>query len=297
MAKKLISPNQMSFDIEILAQAQEKDRRPHPVIISTKWNFPLTYVDTDGNADNYLYCARDWYIGLGGDKSNWSNHKNDWLSSVQPVMIETKRERRAPEMLEYVDQYGLYRIAQVMKPRKGETALGEIQAYLAMAGVFVGQLARGNKNATRMAKKLISKSRQDGIAERKNFTATARAKHIKNNPPIGLMTNTIYSKLFNLGNEYTAKKMIIAELGLSDKHARNLRDNFSDLANDAIRMAETASIRAMENRPNLMTDAEMLYTVKQCARIVAVPVRQLAEFAGVDLLSDKPLLSSGKDKQ
>lgn len=108
------------------------------------------------------------------------------------------------------------------------------------------------------------------------------------------MTNLIYSKLFNLGNEYTAKKMIIAELGLNDKQSRKLRDNFSDLANDAIRMAETASIRAMENRPNLMTDAEMLACVKQCARIVAVPARQLAEYAGVDLLSDKPLLPSGK---
>lgn len=288
--KKTISPLQLS--LIPLDEIPKKDTRPHPIIVSEKWQFPLTYVDVDGNPDNYLDCARDWYMGLGGDKSNWSNHKADWLSTAQPVMIETKRERRAPEMLEYVNQYGLYRIAQVMKHRKDKTALAEIQSYLAAAGVFVGQLTRGSKNATRIAKKLISQARQDGITERKNFTAMATAKHIKHKPPIGLMTNTIYSKLFNLGNEWTAKKAIIAELGLTDKQARNLRDNFSDLVNDAIRLAESASIRVMENRPSLMTDNEMLACVRQCAAITAVSAKQLAEYAGIDLLSDRPLLKN-----
>lgn len=284
---------QKAFD-GFLEQAKEKDNRPHPIIVSEKWDFPLTYVDTDGNPDNYLYCARDWYMGLGGDRAVWSRSKADWLSSSQPVMIETKRERRAPEMLEYVTQYGLYRIAQVMKPRKGETALGEIQAYLAVSGVFVGQLARGSKKATRTAKRLISQARQDGIEERKNFTTTATAKHINHKPQIGLLTNVIYSKLFKVGNEYTAKREIVAILGLDDKQARNLRDHINDLATSAVKMAEQAAIRAMNNRAGLMTDDEMLNVVKQCARIVAVPAWQLAEFAGVDLLTDKPTLPSGK---
>lgn len=274
----------------------KRERRAIPLEVSEKWDFPLTYVDTDGNPDNYLYCARDWYIGLGGLKGNWSTHKNDWLSSVEPVMIETKRERRAPEMLEYVNEQGLYLISQRMKSRKGDTALGDIQVFLAASGVFVSQFARGSKKATRKAQRVISQNRQDGIIERKSFTAIATEKHVKHKPQIGLLTNGMYSKLFNVGDEYTAKREIVAILGLSDKQAKALRDNINDLAVSAIKMAETAAIRAMQNRQSLMTDDEMMATVKQCARIVAPMAWQLAEFAGVDLLTDKPLLGNRKDK-
>lgn len=286
---------QRAFD-GFIEQASTKDTRPHPLIVSERWQFPLTYVDTNGNPDDYLYCARDWYMGLGGDKAVWSRSKADWLLSSQPVMIETKRERRQPEMLEYVNQYGLYRIAQVMKPRKGETALGEIQAYLAAAGVLFAQLARGNHKAKKLVKS-ITPTRLEAIEERKNFTATIKGKHVKHKPQYALLSNMVYSRVLNAGDEYTAKRVIVAELGLSDKQAKNLRDNINDLALSAITMAEKAAIAAMNNRPNLLSDDEMMYIVKHCARITAVSARQLAEFAGVDLLTGKPLLGSGNREQ
>lgn len=288
-----LAVRQRSFD-GFLEQAKEKDTRPHPLIVSDKWQFPLTYVDTDNDPDNYLYCARDWYMGLGGDKAVWSRSKSDWLSSSQPVMVETKRDRRAPEMLEYVDQYALYLIAQRMKPTKEKPAIGEIQSYLAAAGVFVGQLARGGKKATRIAKRMISQARQDGIDERKNFTATIKAKHEKHKPQYGLVSNAIYSKVFKLGDEYTAKKHIVAILGLDAKQSKDLRGNLNELAQSAVTMAEKAAIRAMNNRAGLMTDAEIMQIVKQCARIVSVSAWELAEFAGVDLVTDKPLLGKGR---
>jgi hypothetical protein len=85
------------------------DKRPLPLIVSQKWNFPLAYVNRNSNLNYYLYCACDWFIGLGGEKSGWSKFDKNRLISIQPV--EVRRSNGKTESLEFVIAEDLYRIA------------------------------------------------------------------------------------------------------------------------------------------------------------------------------------------
>lgn len=146
-------PTQLSLFDNI---APLTDIRPLPLIIADKWQFPLAYVDQDGDPDNYLYCARDWYIGLEGTKQGWSFSKKDWFTvisdwsssvdqseKIPAVLSQVKRVRRKPENLEFVNTKGLYTIAQRMyeKPDKRMSAVrSEIIDYLAKSGVLVDKM-------------------------------------------------------------------------------------------------------------------------------------------------------------
>lgn len=294
------SPIQLAFD-GILSQAAIKDVRPLPLIISDKWGFPLTYVDNDGNPDNYLYSARDWYMGLGGASPNWSTSKNDWLYkdnqlNAETVLIETKRERRAPEMLEYVTEKGIYDITQNMRVVKSnEERLKPIKDYVSIAARDFDSVRRGSKRGKKIEKAIVSKNRQDSIDQRKGLAATVKSKALRFSPMLmGRLTNTMYSKLFKVGTEYTAKKEIVSALGLTPSQAKHLRDHVNKLALKSIEMVEEAANAKIENHPTKMTDEEILYAVKQCARIIAPTAWSLAEFAGIDLMTGHKLLTSGK---
>lgn len=132
------------------------DPRPLPLIVAEKWNFPLTHIEQTP----MLFCAVEWYKGLGGLKSNWSTLKSDWLSTLEPVLIEVKRERRKPEKLEFVTAKGLYSIAARMND-KGRPQLDEIKRYLAAAGVFTDEARR---NPEKVASSLMQVHRQRELA-------------------------------------------------------------------------------------------------------------------------------------
>jgi hypothetical protein len=272
-----------------------KDERPLPLIIAEMWGFPLTYVDKERRDKDYLYCARDWYIGLGGDKSRWSNSKADWLSSSQPVMIETKRERRAPEMLEYVTEKGLYDIAQVMKVTpKNADRLQPIKDYLSVAGVHVDK-ERRDKDYFLQSTKAKAKHhgiRLEAVEERKTFASIATETHVNRKPQIGNLTSMVYHKLGRTQSVYTAKKEIAAQLNLTPKQERQFRDHLKPLMLDAVKMAEKASGIKMRNAGKLLNDYEQMEIVKQCARIAAVSAWDLAAYVSVDLVTEKPLLNA-----
>lgn len=149
--------------LSLFSQYQPHDDRPLPLRVAEKWSFSLSYIDRTGNPDDYLYCARDWYIGLEGDRGNWSRQKSDWLDAnpdwslnynqfqkVRAYLVEVKRPYRPVEQLEFVDEKGLYAITQRMyeKPGKKMSAIrGEILNYLAAAGVLVDQIIRDPEKA------------------------------------------------------------------------------------------------------------------------------------------------------
>jgi hypothetical protein len=273
-----------------------RDPAPLPILVSQKWGFPLIYVDTSGKVGDYLYCARDWYIGLGGDKSNWSRLKSDWLSSVQPVAIETKRERRQPEILEYVGEKGLYDIVQAMKvTKKNAERLQPIKDYLSKSGVRFDEIRRDPAKAKAFIGQVEKHHgiRADGIVKRNIFTETLRDTHMSRNPEYWTATNVVYHKLFRTAKESTAKKEICAILGLDDKQAKNFRDHVNGLALSAIAMAEEASAAKMRGLQRSLSTQEQLDIVRYCAREVAIAASHLAEYANVDLLTGAPLLKQG----
>lgn len=128
----------MSSDIVQMGLFDNPDPRPLPLIVASNWGFSLTHVERTP----MIFCAVEWYLGLGGDKGRWSKSKVDWLTGGQPVMIEVKRPHRKPEMLEFVTDETLYRIAARMEDRKDRPQLAEIKRYLASAGVFADAARR-----------------------------------------------------------------------------------------------------------------------------------------------------------
>lgn len=296
--KRKVSDKQMilfTMD-EIIPNEARRDKRPLPLIVAEKWQFPLTHIETDNSSD-YLYCARDWYMGLGGDKAVWSRSKADWLTQSQPVMIETKRERRQPEMLEYVSEKGLYDIAQVMKvTKKNSERLQPIKDYLSISGVKLDEARRDKRKAKTLVKNIVqhhNPQRDNSKVQRKSFMQIATETHRNRNPKHGTLTNAIYHKLGKTVFEWTAKKEIAAILNLTPQEERHFRDHVNDLFLSAVTMAERASERAMQTSGGNLSDEQQLAIVRQCARIVAVSAYQLADVARVDLVTGKPLLASG----
>lgn len=260
-----------------------KDDRPLPLITADKWGFELAYVDQDGNADNYIYCARDWYMGLGGLKGNWSTQKSDWLYSLEPVEIEVKRPRRKPETVEFVDAKGLYLIASRMTPHKSKPELESIKKYLADAGVFA-DIAR--RNPIEAARQLHDFARQKGIVQRKEAMQGAKDSHITGRPQYGLLTNAEYEIV--LGG---IKSELVKVLGLDEKQAARFREELGTLAIDALQMVEHSIAIRFNASYGELTDLQQLEIVRDCAHIVAPAFHQMCAYLGVDVLRNAPLLS------
>lgn len=265
-----------------------KDSRPLPLIVAEQWDFPLQYHASNGKT---FFSIQDWIAGVAktdNAKRFWSDMQkrleksgNELYASC--VQLPYHASNGKTYQMDFADDVTLYQITQRMDVNTGLRDV--ILVYLAKSGAIIDD-ARRNGNLERLA-------RSEGIEKRKDFTATIKKKSKRfNKYLIGRATNTIYSKLFRIGTEYTAKKMIVAELGLSDKEARNMRDYLNRLANKAIEMAEEAATVKIDNYPVQLSDDEILHIVKHCARIVAVSANELADYAGVDLLSGKFLLSA-----
>ena len=273
-------------------QQQGKDNRPLPLIIADKWQFPLTHIE---DIDKYL--ARDWYMGLGGDKGNWSKQKGDWLYSLQPVMIEVKRERRKPEMMEFVDAYGLYSIAARMTPRKDTPQLEQVKDYLAKAGVKLDDYRINPENAVT---DVISDYQQQGkdnqwIAERlkgidARKTLTNAIKGAIEDMPVNMYTQTTEKLYKGLWERTTA--ILRQDLNMPPKGG-NVRDHFGTYALIYTGLAERVAGDLITQAGDLTPGIVMDIVWK-----VAVMIKQQAdatsEFLGRDLVTDKPLLRSGK---
>lgn len=278
------------------ASTAKADKRPAPLQTADKFNFPLQHYAPTEKGQEYQYSITDWIAGLAGVDTRkatklWADMPQNELS-VSIVQLPYAASNGKTYQTDFTNAKGLYLISQNLRATKARPQLKEVREFLATSAAWVELLNR-DASAAKVARKQLKEhhDREQGIEKRKDFTATIKAKSKRfNKYLIGRATNTIYAKLFRIGTEYTAKKMIVAELGLTTAQARNMRDYLNRLANKAIEMAEEAATIKMDNSPVLLSDEEILYITKQCARIVAVSANDLAEYAGVDLLSGKQLL-------
>jgi len=101
-----------------------------------------------------------------------------------------------------------------------------------------------------------------------------------------------YLELFRLNSERTAKAEIVSILGLDEKQARKMRDYLNGLALSAVTMTEEAATAKMNAIGRLLNSDEQVEIARHCARRVALTARDLADYAGVDLLTGKPLLEA-----
>jgi len=259
------------------------DERPLPLITADKWGFALYHVDRTGDAADYLYCARDWYIGLGGKKNAWSMYKNDWFTHSEPVMIEVKRPRRKPEMLEFVNAEGLYAIAARMESKADRPQVADIKAFLAKAGVLIDDARRDPRKAAALAEAMTNyhQNRADGIVTRNELTAWLRG-HFGASFPFGQITNEEYKGLFG-----RVASQLKAETG-----NKNARDGMTAIGLKFLDLAEMTCVAMFDGRESV-SQREAFDIVRDVCNALGVSVRSVQDRLRVDLATGMPLLENG----
>lgn len=276
--------------IPLFPDSAFEDDRPLPQIVADKWKFELAWINRNDTGE-MIYSARDWFIGLGGDKSGWSqSQKSDWFKLLNQSKVEVKRERRKPEQIIFVDEVGLYTIAQHINNGKTRPQLKAIRDFLAKAGVLADTIRRDPDAAQQIADESMTRHnriRAQGKAKRNQLTETAQTTHVTHTPNYAALTNAEYQELFG-----AAKDELVRVLELTTTQAAKFRDYLSDLALSTLDMAETGASIRMKQLGRLLTTTEQITVVRESARLIAPSAKAMANYLQVDLLSGRPLLES-----
>lgn len=264
-----------------------EDSRPLPLIAADKWGFVLSYVDTSGNPENYLYSIQDWIVGLTGATNQQASdvwRKSDYGNEIHSSKLPYQASNGRTYQMDFTDAKGVYRIAQDLRPMKKrpelEKVLAEIYNYLAEAGAFVDFARREPAKAAAMITE-----RAKGIQARNDATLAFQATHVKGDPQYWVLTEAENEILLG-----ATKTELIKQLKLTKQQAKRFRDQFGELTLQAFRMAETASAIKMRELGRKLTDSEQLEIVRQCSRMVAPAFHQLVEYLNVDKVRNQPML-------
>lgn len=261
-----------------------EDSRPLPLIVADKWNFALAYITPSPTVHStYLYAAQDWYEGLAGNKVGWRYLKKQLVSSTYKLKFEQApyvAKNKKTYQSEYINEKGLYIIAQEMRAIDKRPQIQAIRVYLAAAGVFAN-LARTQPE--QVAKELTARAK--GIQARNAMTDAAQATKDDRRPFFGILTDKQYELL--LGRK---KREIVALLGMSPTEAAHFRDQLGEQALDALRMAEGAAAVKMRSAGHELTHSEQLDIVVMCSEIVAPSYHKLVEYLQVDKVRNQPML-------
>lgn len=284
-------------DIVQLGLFDNPDPRPLPIIIAERWQFSLTHIERQP----MLYCAVEWYSGLGGKRNAWAMSKADWFSDVEPVMIEVKRERRKPEKLEFVTDEILYRIASRMEDRKDRPQLAEIKRYLAAAGVFADEARREPEKVAQSLMQLhrrreLSRLQAAGYSDHEavklletRITGIDNLNALKeiikqsctDEPQYGRIINQEYLGLFG----YVAKELKTI-LGTND-----IRDRLPRTQYLYLQTAES-SLRDILAATDRMTSEQIAMLAFNVCKGLGNQLTEMCAMLGVHRVTGKPLLKS-----
>ncbi len=135
----------MSNAVVFTLPVSDDDDRPLPLIVATKWNFPLAHVEVE---DQLFYAVQDWLRGLTGldnIRRIWSDMQrtddfSQMYDSIVPlpyIATDGKTYQR-----DYTTDKGLYFIAQHLRSTKSRPTIAVIKKFLAESGAFVDQIRR-----------------------------------------------------------------------------------------------------------------------------------------------------------
>ena len=295
----------------------QDSERPLPLIVAEKWDFPLQHIETE---KGLYYAIEDWIAGLTSEDDRrkvqkmWAKMKSNQMSTSSRHLPYVASADGKTYQKDFTDDNGLYLIAQNLRATKKRVALKEIKEFLAKAGVFADKLRTNQDDAReKLLRELIAedpertfdamidgyteegrefswiKRRLVGMVRRQIFTQALK-ETVTTNPNFAAATNAGYEGAFEMD-----KSKLVKYLQLDEKQARKVRDFLSEIALQGISLYETAASEKMRQLGRPLTPTEQVEIVKMCAEMVAPTIQALAEYVGVDLISGKPLLESGKD--
>jgi len=285
---------------------QDRDDTPLPLIVATRWNFPLAHVQTE---DGMYYAVQDWIVGLIGvtneqASKDWTKLKKKtsplWRSL--PYRASDGKTYKRP----FTDDKGVYVIAQYLRPLEVRPVLEEVREFLAAAGAFVDEIRRtpetvvlkGAINPDEAIDAAIKayraqgkddrwiQARIEGKIKRNQFTAalSAAVEELLTPRHFATATDDIYMGLW----QRTAAQLK-KELDLPKK--ANLRDHQPMLALHYQGIAEEVCAHKLGTRQELTWD-EARDIVKMVANFIGKQAQQTAELLQMDLATGSPLLPS-----
>lgn len=225
--------------------------------------------------------------GLSGEKKThalWTAFKKTDAGKQLSNSIEQlnyKASDGKTYAVDFVDDKGLYLVAQYMRVKHDRPALNAIRDFLAKAGVFADYARR---NPVEAAAQLTARAK--GIQKRNEFTAAAHDTHIAQQPNYAALTNTEYKTLFG-----AYKGELVKQLGLTPQQANHFRDQLHVHALNTLQSVEDASAARMRQLNRTLTDAEQNAIVVDYAREALPFLRRVCADLGIHLAVDRPLLS------
>ncbi|MBC7869542.1 MAG: hypothetical protein H7Y09_01775 [Chitinophagaceae bacterium] len=302
---------------DLVTSIPQEDKRPLPLIVAEKWNFPLQHYqhfDVDGG---YLYAVQDWIAGL--TESNTTKAAEMWRKLKKQTRISnTSLPYSAGDGKTYKRDFAnaksLFLIAQKLRVTHEREQLSVIHEFLAASGAFVDERRTDLDNTDLVvvvspsislddAETLIhagmdkwrreGKSEEwmqlriQGIVTRKQFTEALKAAVL--NAPRSLFIDATEKVYMGLWKRTTAQ--LRGDLDLEEK--ANLRDHFGEYALIYTRLAEKVSTDQLGDA-DIVTIKQATAIVYTAAKVISKQAQATSKLLGIDLITERPLLAKGK---
>jgi hypothetical protein len=295
--------------LPLLPENEEFEETPLPLIVAQRWNFPLAHIETENGV---VYAVQDWMRGLSGEEkvsTMWALFKRtdagkQTVSSTNTLPYKAKDGKTYKR--DYVDDKGLYLIAQYMRVKHDRPMLTEIRQFLAAAGAFVDQL--------RLEPEMIFENIQDPEKLLDAFVAYHR-KRGKDNDWISTRIQSTVSRLrFTSALKEFVNMVLIRKhyatatddvyIGLWGRSAAtlkkelqlgkndNLRDNQPEIGLAYQGITEQVCALKLEEREEV-TWNEARDIIQAIAKIIGRQAEETSLLMEMDLATGKKLLASG----
>lgn len=295
--------------LPLIADSNEDEQQPLPLIVAQRWNFPLAHVQTE---NGMVYAVQDWMRGLSGEKDVrrlWDMFKKTEAGKAMSNSIGQfpyKATNGRTYQLDYVNDRGLYLIAQYMRVKHDRPMLTEIRQFLAAAGAFVDQVRLEPDKVFETVKdpdKLLSafieyhrkrgksdswiQMRMESKIKRNYFTAALSefVVELLGRPHYSTATDDVYQGLW--GRTTSTLK---SQLQLTKNE--NLRDHQPSLALHYQGIVEEVCALQLEERQEVSWN-EARDIIQSVAKIIGRQAQETSDLLKMDIATGKRLLANG----
>lgn len=286
------------------------DPRPLPLIVAERWGFALQHHASNGKN---VFSVQDWIVGLAGINTTkaadtWHKMKNSTIelkSIVAPLPYHASNGKTY--QMDFIDDRGLYLISQILRVSEDRPMLDAIRQFLADSGAAMDDWRLHPEKMLSAAQ-----ARMQSDIDRHEKAG------LGNRPEIELLRSQL--ELSQTLNEIKASISRLLELskqewidfhneecwqllGYTAKQIKNARDPKKS-ARGNLNMFEGNSMNYCERQ--LISLLSLQGTIdnqrlKDSIKFIFSPVgenlRGMLESIGIDALTGKYTLPSGKDKE
>lgn len=274
------TPKDTSIQLSLFGDNQTlQDKRPLPLIVAERWNFPLQFHVAD---NEYVYSLQDWVAGLTqGDPGAIRENVRRLLNNADLGLDVTVQKYRATNGRNYnmpfVGDKNLYDIAQALRPLNSRKQLaavhGEILDYLSKAGAFADKVRRDPKWAA---------TRLEGMVSREQFTyALVTCVTDLGSDGIAIATNDVYRGLYHRTAAQLSKQL----------DTKNPRDKMTQGALHILGLCEWVCSQQIGEAQSISME-QARAVIQTVAGMLGLQVAAIEKQLGIDLATGKKLISA-----